>query len=219
MATTVVTGANKGIGLGLAAQLKARGENVIAVCRRTSPELSALGVRIIEGIDVSDPAAVERLKGELEGQEIDVLINNAGIMTSDKFGHLNYDSMIEQFRVNTLGPLRITEALIDNLHKDSKVIIITSRVGSIEDNQSGGYYGYRASKTAVNQMGMNLAHELRQLGIAVALLHPGMVATELTGGRGISVTESANGLIARIDELTIQDSGCFRHAEGYKLPW
>lgn len=219
MATTVVTGANKGIGLELATQLKARGENVIAICRRTSPELSALGVRIIEGIDVSDPAAVERLKAELEGQELDVLINNAGIMKSDKFGHLNYDSMIEQFRVNTLGPLRITEALTDNLHKNSKVIIVTSRVGSIEDNRSGGYYGYRASKAAVNQMGMNLAHELRQRGIAVALLHPGMVATELTGGRGISVTESAKGLLARIDELTIQDSGFFWHAEGYKLPW
>jgi len=219
MTTTLITGANKGIGLQICTQLNARGDDVIAICRKPSPELSELGVRIIDGIDVGDAESVARLKSELSGQTIDVLINNAGILRGDTFGSLDYDDMLEQYRVNTLGPLRVTEALIDNLKDGSKVAIVTSRVGSIEDNGSGGYYGYRASKTAVNQIGTNLKHELKPRGIAVALLHPGLVATEMTGGQGISPSESAQGLIARIDELSIENSGGFWHAEGYPLPW
>ncbi len=197
----------------------ARGDDVIAVCRATSDDLSQLGVRIIENTDVSDGASVKQLKDTLGKQRIDVLVNCAGILREDKLGELDYDEMTEQFRVNTLGPLRITEALLDNLRTGSKVIIITSRVGSIEDNSSGGYYGYRASKTAVNQIGTNLKHELLPRGIAVALLHPGLVATEMTGGRGIDPEESARGLIQRIDELNLDNSGSFWHAEGYALPW
>jgi NAD(P)-dependent dehydrogenase (short-subunit alcohol dehydrogenase family) len=219
MATTLVTGTNKGIGLQICTQLKERGDDVIAVCRTPSTELTDLGVRIIEDIDVSDAETIDRLKLKLEGQQLDVLINNAGILKGDRFGNLDYEVMLEQFRVNTLGPLRVTEALADNLHKGSKVVIVSSRVGSIEDNGSGGNYGYRASKTAVNQIGMNLKHELAPRGIAVALLHPGMVATELTGGRGISAVESARGLIERIDALDMENSGRFWHAEGYELPW
>ncbi len=219
MATVLVTGANRGIGLQLCTQFMARGDDVIAVCRATSDDLSQLGVRIIENTDVSDGASVKQLKDTLGKQRIDVLVNCAGILREDKLGELDYDEMTEQFRVNTLGPLRITEALLDNLRTGSKVIIITSRVGSIEDNSSGGYYGYRASKTAVNQIGMNLKHELLPRGIAVALLHPGLVATEMTGGRGIDPEESARGLIQRIDELNLDNSGSFWHAEGYALPW
>lgn len=219
MPTTLITGANKGIGLQICAQLKARGEDVIAVCRTPSPELSELGVRIIDGIDVTDAESIDRLKSELAEQQIDVLINNAGIMKGDTFGSLDYEDMLEQYRVNTLGPLRITEALADNLKDGSKVVIVSSRVGSIADNGSGSYYGYRASKTAVNQIGTNLMHELKPRGIAVALLHPGMVATDLTGGRGISPTDSAKGIIERINALDIENSGGFWHAEGYELPW
>src|SRR5665811_38576 len=219
MPTTLITGTNKGIGLQICAQLRARGEDVIAVCRTPSPELSGLGVRIIDGIDVSDAKSIDRLKSELAGQQINVLINNAGIMKDDSFGSIDYEEMMEQFRVNALGPLRVTEALADNLKDGSKVVIVTSRVGSIADNGSGGHYGYRASKTAVNQIGTNLKHELMPRGIAVALLHPGMVATELTGGRGISPTDSARGIIERIDALDIENSGGFWHAEGYELPW
>jgi NAD(P)-dependent dehydrogenase (short-subunit alcohol dehydrogenase family) len=127
--------------------------------------------------------------------------------------------MEEQFRVNTLGPLRVTEALLDNLDAGSKVAIVSSRVGSIEDNSSGGHYGYRASKTAVNQIGMNLKHDLAPRGIAVGLLHPGLVATDMTGGQGITAKESAEGLIKRIDALNSENSGGFWHAEGYTLPW
>ncbi len=219
MPTTLVTGANKGIGLQLCTQLTARGDEVIAICRTPSPELSELGVRIIEGIDVSNAESIERLKSKLAGQQLDVLINNAGILKRDSFGNLDYEEMLEQYRVNTLGPLRVTEALVDNLRDGSKVAIISSRVGSIEDNGSGGNYGYRASKTAVNQIGTNLKHELMPRGIAVALLHPGFVATEMTGRQGISPIESARGLIQRIDALNIENSGGFWHAEGYALPW
>lgn len=219
MQTTLITGANKGIGLQICAQLKARGEDVIAVCRTPSPELAGLGVRIIDGIDVTDAESISRLKSEIAGQRIDVLVNNAGIMKGDSFGSLDYEAMLEQFRVNALGPLRVTEALANNLEEGSKVVIITSRVGSIADNGSGGYYGYRASKTAVNQIGTNLKHELMPRGIAVGLLHPGMVATELTGGQGISPIDSARGIIERIDALNIENSGGFWHAEGYELPW
>ena len=148
-----------------------------------------------------------------------MIINNAGIMGRDTFGSLDYSAMLEQFLVNALGPLRVTEALADNLHEGSKVAIVTSRMGSIGDNSSGGRYGYRASKTAVNQIGTNLRHELMPHGIAVALLHPGMVATELTGGSGIPPAEAAQGLIERIDALDLQNSGGFWHAEGYELPW
>jgi len=219
MPITLITGANKGIGLQLCTQLTARGDEVIAICRTSSPELSELGVRIIEGIDVCNAESIDRLKSELAGQHLDVLINNAGILKRDSFGNLDYEEMLEQYRVNALGPLRVTEALVDNLKEGSKVAIISSRVGSIEDNGSGGNYGYRASKTAVNQIGTNLKHELMPRGIAVALLHPGFVATEMTGRQGISPIESARGLIQRIDALNIENSGGFWHAEGYALPW
>jgi NAD(P)-dependent dehydrogenase (short-subunit alcohol dehydrogenase family) len=219
LTTTLITGCNRGIGLQLASQLSERGDTVIGVCRSPSDELSALDIRLITGIDVADGDSVAQLKSEVGDTRLDVLINNAGILIDDKFGSINYDDMVRQYKVNTLGPLRVTEALRDNLGEGSKVAIVSSRVGSIEDNGSGNHYGYRASKTAVNQVGMNLMHELKPGGISVALLHPGLVATEMTGGRGISTTDSAAGLIARIDELGIDSSGGFWHAEGYELPW
>ncbi len=219
MSIILITGANRGIGLQLCAQLSARGDDVIAVCRTPSAELKELGVRIIDAIDVSDAQSIERLKREIADEPLDVIINNAGIMRRDAFGSLDYSAILEQFVVNALGPLRVTEALADNLHEGSKVAIVTSRMGSIGDNSSGGWYGYRASKAAVNQIGTNLRHQLMSQGVAVALLHPGMVATELTGGNGIPPVEAARGLIERIDALDLQNSGGFWHAEGYELPW
>jgi NAD(P)-dependent dehydrogenase (short-subunit alcohol dehydrogenase family) len=219
LATVLITGCNRGIGLQLAAQYSERGDSVIGVCRNASDELSALGARLITGIDVADGDSVAALKKELGDTRLDVLINNAGILIDDHFGSINYDDMLEQYQVNTLGPLRVIEALRDNLGQGSKVAIVSSRVGSISDNGSGNHYGYRASKTAVNQIGMNLMHELKPSGVAVALLHPGLVATQMTGGRGISAQDSAAGLISRIDELNLKNSGSFWHAEGYELPW
>ena len=219
MSTILVTGCNRGIGLELVRQLRERGDDVIGVCRKASDALQSSGARVLEDIDVADAGDVERLRSALAGQPIDVLINNAGILRRDRFGEIDYDEMLHQFKVNTLGPLRVTEALADNLHEGSKVAIVTSRVGSIDDNSSGGNWGYRTSKTAVNMVGTNLMHEFRPRGIAVALLHPGLVATDMTGGTGITAAESASGLIQRIDELNMETSGSFWHAEGYVLPW
>ncbi len=219
MATVLVTGSNKGIGLELCRQLSDRGDGVIATCRTTTPELEALGVRVVPGIDVANQESAEALAGALDGERIDTLINNAGILTVETLGDLDLDRIREQIEVNTLGPLRGTSALLPNLKRGSKVAILTSLMGSIADNGSGGYYGYRISKAAVNMVGVNLAHDLRSREISVVLLHPGMVATQMTDGRGIATAESAQGLIARIDALTIEDSGSMWHANGQRLPW
>jgi NAD(P)-dependent dehydrogenase (short-subunit alcohol dehydrogenase family) len=219
LATVLLTGCNRGIGLQICKQLTARGDDVIAVCRSVSDELQSSGARVIAGIDVADGACMPALQEAVGKQRIDVLINNAGILRRDALGELDYEEMTQQFRVNTLGPLRVTEALLNNLAEGSKVIIVSSRVGSIEDNASGGNYGYRASKTAVNQIGTNLKHDLLPRGIAVGLLHPGLVATEMSGGQGIAPADSARGLIQRIDGLNLENSGSFWHAEGYELPW
>ena len=219
MATVLVTGSNRGIGLDLCRQYQARGDEVIAVCRSAAPELSNLGVRVIDNIDVADGDDVDKLAGELAGVNLDILLNNAGILRSDTLDSVDFDSMIEQYSVNTLGPLRVTRALRKNLGQGSKVGIVTSRVGSIEDNSSGNNYGYRASKAAANMVGMNLRHDLEAAGVAVALLHPGLVATEMTTGTGVPPKDAAAGLIARMDELNMDNTGGFWHAEGYALPW
>lgn len=219
MATILITGSNRGIGLELCRQYHARGDEVIAVCRSASPELEALGVRVIDNTDVSDSNDVDRLAVDLAGVTLDVLINNAGILRSDTIDTVDYDVMLEQYRVNTIGPLRVTTALRNSLKRGSKVGIVTSRVGSIEDNSSGNNYGYRVSKAAANMVGMNLSHDLAPAGVAVALLHPGLVATDMTGGHGVSAEDSARGLIARMDDLNLDNTGSFWHAEGYQLPW
>jgi NAD(P)-dependent dehydrogenase (short-subunit alcohol dehydrogenase family) len=220
MSCSVVTGANRGIGLELVRQLKARGDDVIAVCRESSTELTRLGVRVEKGVDVSDGASVADLAKRLAGVEIGLLVNNAGILRSERLDGMNYASIEEQLSVNALGPLRVTTALLPLLGKGSKVAIITSRMGSIADNGSGGYYGYRMSKAAVNAVGVSLARDLAGRGIAVALIHPGMVATDMTGRHGIPPAEAARGIIARIDALAATNTGRFWHAgTGEELPW
>ena len=219
MATVLITGSNRGIGLELCRQYHARGDDVIAVCRNAGPELSDLGVRVIANIDVADGDDVAKLAGELAGVDLDILLNNAGILRPDTIDSVDFEQMLEQYRVNTIGPLRVTRALRKNLKEGSKVGIVTSRVGSIGDNSSGNNYGYRASKAAANMVGMNLRHDLESSEVAVALLHPGFVATDMTGGAGVPPPDAARGLIARMDELTLENSGGFWHAEGYTLPW
>lgn len=220
MATIVITGANRGIGLALTQQLQARGDDVIAICRAPSAELEALGVAIISGVDVTQAEDVSALSSKLDGKTVDVLINNAGVLRGSRLGALDYDDLRFQFEVNALGPLRVTEALRGNLSAGSKVAIVTSRMGSMADNTSGGSYGYRMSKSAVNMAGVSLAHDLKPEGVAVALLHPGWVRTDMTGNNGlIDADESAAGLIERIDELTLETSGGFWHTNGERLPW
>ena len=219
MASVLVSGANKGIGLELCRQLSRRGDRVIATCRGDSPDLDSLDVRVVRGIDVGQDDSVDRLARALEGEPLDTLINNAGILSVESLERMDFDRIRAQFEVNTLGPLRVTRALLPNLRRGSRVAILTSLMGSLADNGSGGYYGYRISKSAVNMVGVNLARDLRGRGISVVLLHPGMVATEMTDGAGISPAESVAGLIARIDGLTLDDTGSFWHANGQRLPW
>ena len=220
MSTICITGANRGIGLEMARQFKDRGDHVVAACREASEELATLDVEVIEGIDVTDDRSVGKLVEALGDRTVDVLVNCAGILSDESLGDLDFDRMRRQFEVNSLGPLRVTAALRGNLGDGSKVAIITSRMGSIEDNTSGGRYGYRMSKCAVNMAGRSLAIDLREAGVAVVILHPGFVRTDMTGGQGlIDPPESAAGLIARIDELTLETSGSFRHTNGEELPW
>ena len=219
MATVLITGANRGIGLELSRQLSERGDEVIALCRKASPDLQALDVRLFEGVDVTDRTGLETVSRELGDTKLDILINNAGIFENETFDDLDFDRIRRQFEVNALGPLQVTSVMQGHLVQGSKVILMTSRMGSIDDNGSGSYYGYRMSKAALNMAGVNLAHDFRSIGIAVAILHPGRVATEMTGKNGIPVSESVEGLLARIDELRLQDSGGFLHANGEQLPW
>lgn len=220
MANVLVTGANRGIGLELCRQLKARGDTVVAVCRHSSKELDALGVKVEAGVEVTSDASIGDLKKKLGSTRLDLLVNNAGIGEFTGLEALSFDSVQRQFEVNAMGPLRVTTALLPLLKEGSKVAIVTSRMGSIADNTSGGSYGYRMSKAAVNAAGVSLAHDLKGKGIAVTLLHPGMVSTDMTGGHGVPVAQSVKGLLERIDALTVSNSGRFLHAgTGEVLPW
>jgi NAD(P)-dependent dehydrogenase (short-subunit alcohol dehydrogenase family) len=220
MGVAVVTGANRGVGLELVRQLKGRGADVVGVCRARSPELESLGVRIESGIDVTEPAAWARLVERLAHDDIDLLIQNAGVLLADSLEDVDPARVRAQFEVNAVAPLFLTRALARHLRAGSKVALITSRMGSIGDNGSGGYYGYRMSKAALNAAGVSLAHDLKPRGIAVIILHPGSVRTEMTRGQGmIGVEESVRGLLQRIDELRIETTGRFLHQNGDVLPW
>jgi NAD(P)-dependent dehydrogenase (short-subunit alcohol dehydrogenase family) len=221
MATYLVTGTNRGIGYEYCRQLQARGDRVIAVCRSASEELKQLGVRVEEKIDITSDASVTDLRDRLGDTAIDGLINNAGIVKRVTLEDLDFDSIREQFEVNALGALRVTHALLPNLKADSKIVLMTSRMGSIADNTSGSSYGYRMSKVALSMAGKSLAHDLKPRGIAVAILHPGLVQTRMTNftSGGITPEESVKGLLARIDQLTLENTGTFWHANGEVLPW
>ncbi len=221
MATALITGANRGIGLEYCRQLQARGETVVAVCRTASAELEALGVRIEAGVDVTSDDAIERLVEALDGLPLDLLIHNAGILERTTLDDLDPDSIRRQFEVNALAPLRLTAALLPQLSAGSRLVLMTSRMGSIGDNSSGNSYGYRMSKVALCMAGKSLAIDLKPRGIAVAILHPGLVSTAMTGFTSVGITpgQAVQGLLARIDGLTLENSGTFWHANGEVLPW
>lgn len=220
MPTALVTGSNRGIGLELCRGLAARGYDVIATCREPSPELKALGVRILDDVDVSSGADVSGLATRLRGTTLDLLINNAGILLRGGLDDLDVDGVRRQLEVNAIAPMRVTKALLPLLGNPSKVAMITSRMGSMGDNTSGGMYGYRMSKAALNAGAVSLAHDLRGRGIAVAILHPGFVKTDMTGGGGnVTPAAAAVALLDRIDGLSLENTGTFWHAEGEVLPW
>ncbi|MDH3509763.1 MAG: SDR family oxidoreductase [Gammaproteobacteria bacterium] len=220
MPHAVITGANRGIGLEFCRVLTDRGYAVTALCRQASGALQALSVTIHEGYDVTDAAVVEAVAQALAPASIDLLINNAGILRNESLDSLDFDSIRRQFEVNALGPLRVTQSLLPALKTGAKIALITSRMGSISDNDSGGRYGYRMSKAALNIAGVSLANDLASRGIAVAILHPGYVRTDMTSHSGlIDPEESVAGLLARIEQLTVETSGSFWHTNGELLPW
>jgi NAD(P)-dependent dehydrogenase (short-subunit alcohol dehydrogenase family) len=221
MATCLVTGANRGIGYAYCRQMKERGDTVIAICRTASEELKQLGVQVEAGVDITSDASIAELCDRLGNMAIDVLMNNAGIAERVTLEDLNFDSIRQQFEVNALGALRVTHALLPRLKSGSKIGLVTSRMGSIADNTSGSSYGYRMSKVALSMAGKSLAHDLKERGIAVAILHPGLVQTQMTNfaAGGITPEESTKGLVARMDALTLENTGTFWHANGEVLPW
>lgn len=219
MKNYLVTGANRGIGLEVCRQLKQQGHQVTAVCRKSSEALNQLGLNVIEGVDVTDQQSLKQLSDQLDA-DIDVLVNNAGVLANNTLGDIDYATVKQQYEVNAIGPLMVTESLLPKLHDGSKVVIVTSRMGSMSDNDSGGHYGYRMSKAAVNMAATSLAVDLKPKGIAVGLLHPGYVKTDMTEYQGFVDTQhAAVGLLARIDELSMENSGSFWHADGEQLPW
>lgn len=223
MANILITGANRGIGLELARLYSQRGDTVFAVCRESSDELDELADQIISGIDVTDAEAVSGLQtimAEFLEGPLDVLINNAGIFLNETLDDMDFDQIMRQFEVNAVAPLRVTHALLPLMQAGGKIANVTSRMGSMADNGSGKYYGYRASKAALNAFGKSLAQDLRERGIAVAQLHPGFVQTRMVNFAGdITPVQAAAGLAARIDELTLENSGGFWHSNGQQLPW
>jgi NAD(P)-dependent dehydrogenase (short-subunit alcohol dehydrogenase family) len=220
MGLTVVTGANRGIGLELVRQLHDRGAAVVAICRNRSIELDRLGVRVESGYDLTAPGSWLSIGRIFERENIDLLIQNAGIASLASKDSVELDEVHAQFATNAVAPLILTRALAARLTRGGKVALISSRMGSIGDNGSGGYYGYRMSKAALNAAGVSLAHELRPAGVALVVLHPGAVRTDMTKHTGtIEVQEAARGLLARIDELRLETTGRFVHQNGEILPW
>ena len=224
----LITGATSGIGKATAA-LFAKHGIALVLCGRRKERLEQIEKSL------SKLTAVHTLNFDVRNREktlnaiaalpeafknIDILINNAGILSNQRLSDLDYEQMLEQFKVNTLGPIRVTEAVLPHMVTGSKVAFITSRMGSIEDNTSGGTYGYRMSKCALNAAGKSFSLDLKSRGISVALLHPGYVQTEMVNfGGEISAELSASRLLDRIEELDISNSGAFWHSNGDSLPW
>lgn len=221
--TVLVTGSSRGIGLELCKQLNERGDRVIATCRQSTDALAALDVEVLENVDVSDPKSLTLLSARLKERKIDWLINNAGVLQSFSLDDLDMSCIAnfkKMFDVNSLGPLLATKLLLKHLGSGSKVGLITSRMGSITDNDSGGSYGYRMSKAAANAAGKSLAIDLKSQGIAVGILHPGYVRTDMTGHIGLmDADESVIGLIKRMDNLNLTNTGSFWHTNGDLLSW
>jgi NAD(P)-dependent dehydrogenase (short-subunit alcohol dehydrogenase family) len=220
MATVVITGANRGIGLEFVKQYLAQGDKVLALCRNSSDELNASGAKIVDQVDVGNTENLTKVLTSLSDVKIDLLINNAGVLAQETLEDLDANTIEYQFKVNALGPLLVTQLLKSQLNGGAKVALITSRMGSMQDNTSGGYYGYRMSKAALNMAGVSLAEDLKAQNVAVALLHPGFVQTAMVNYSGdISTQGSVQNLRQRIADLNMSNTGTFWHANGEVLPW
>ncbi len=222
--TVLITGANRGLGLEFAKQYADAGWHVIGTARTPSEadELKALDVEVRQ-LDVADPESITRLARELGDRPIDLLINNAGIFPRvSTLGEVDFDDVERTYAVNTIGPMRVTRALLPNLERGSakQVVSITSGLGSIENNTSGRYYGYRESKAALNIFTRSLATELADRGFTCIVMSPGWVQTDM-GGPNATLTpeQSITGMRSVIDRLTPADTGSYWNHDGTKLPW
>jgi NAD(P)-dependent dehydrogenase (short-subunit alcohol dehydrogenase family) len=231
MPTVLITGANRGLGLEFCRQYGTQGWNVIACCRKPgqAAELAALktdfpGIRI-EALDIEDFDKIDELAKKSAMLDIDVLINNAGVYddkSSYGFGKLDYQLWQHSLLVNTLAPMKMAEAFFNNIkHSNKKLIVnITSLMGSITDNGSGGSYYYRSSKSALNSAMYSLAIDLKNQGVGVLILHPGWVRTDMGGPGGlIDSTESVSGMMKQIESFTLAQTGAFLKYDGKILPW
>ena len=222
----VVTGANRGIGLELVRQLLARGDTVHATARdpERAGDLAALTCPAlhVHRVDVTDPASVESLARAIDAP-VDVLINNAGMnLPRQKLGDLDLDATLQIYAVNAIGPLRVTHALLPHVRRGTgkKLVHVTSGMGSISDNGSGGSYGYRMSKAALNMMSKSLAIDLRSEGIVSFVINPGWVQTDLGGPSAPTpVADSASGILARIAEASLGTTGTFQNWKGGTYAW
>ena len=225
----VITGANRGIGLELTQLFLARGDSVHATARapQNATALRALSSKFstlkVHELDVGDDVSTAQFGREIAGSPVDVLINNAGVGATWRGDVKNaaMDEMLSLFNVNALGALRVTKALLPNLEKSKgRVFHVSSRMGSIGDNTSGGAYSYRMSKAALNMAAVNLALELKPQGIASIVFHPGWVQTDMGGPSApLSVHQSAASLVKQIDKLGLAQSGHFFSFDGEPIPW
>ena len=232
MKTTLITGASRGIGLEFSRQYAADGWRVLACCRlpEKADELNRLAAQYpdlvkVHALDVAEHAQIERMAQVIADESIDLLINNAGIYPdSDKngFGHTDYAEWMEAFRVNTMAPLKMAETFTTQIarSKQKTIVTITSMMGSIADNGSGGSYLYRSSKAAVNMVVKSLAVDLKPLGITAVVFHPGWVQTDMGGPNAlISTEQSVSGMRVMIGKITPADSGRFFAYDGKEIPW
>lgn len=222
--TVLITGANRGIGLALARHFHQQGFAVIPTARKPDEalELKKIGVEILQ-LDITDPVSVESLKSQLENQLVDILVNNAGIggHSTSELEDLDIERLKHTFNVNSLGALRVTQALIPNLKMGSRKIVanMSSRMGSIQQN-TGGAIGYRASKSALNSINRSLSNEFAEQGFIFVVLHPGWVRTDMTNDSATySTQESARALVKVITGLSKTDNGQFYDLHGQSIAW
>ncbi|UYM14739.1 SDR family oxidoreductase [Endozoicomonas euniceicola] len=226
--TIVITGANRGLGLEFCKQYLAEGHKVYACCRSPESAEELLKLKQEAGgrleavpLDVTNAAQLTNLKYTLQGQSVDLLINNAGVSGQRlSFGEVNEQEWMKVLHINTVAPLLVVQELVDLMAADGKILLMTSKMGSIEDNTSGGSYIYRSSKAALNAVGKSLALDLFDRGISVAICHPGWVQTDMGGPNALINTEtSIRGLRDVMEQLTIDKSGQFFSYDGSIIPW